>query len=401
MLERKGVMPGIIVAIMVERSLEMIVGILGILKTGAAYLPIDPDYPEERIKYMLKDSNARILLKKSEIRKPKFETNPNDPNSNDQNKRAAVTVLDLEYLNFEFVSNFEFRASNFVSANLAYIIYTSGSTGNPKAVMIRQKSLINLLFALNDAYPFLARDSYPLKTSFLFDVSISELFGWFLGGGRLVGLEKDAEADPLRIIEVIKNYQITHINFVPSMFNLFVDSLNPETCRKLRSLRYIFLAGEALLPEVVRKFKRLNTGIRLENLYGPTEAAVYASKYSVRDWDDSPVIPIGRPMKNVKLYILDQDVGLRPIGVPGELVISGDGLAIGYLNRVELTAEKFDHDLWDLQDYQLIKNYKLQNTNYKQITNHKLQITNKPVHELPPTGATSNKKFLRGGPGGR
>jgi amino acid adenylation domain-containing protein len=307
MLIEKGVQPHTIVGIMVERSVEMIIGILGILKAGAAYLPIDPGYPENRIKYMLADSNAKILL----------------------------TYRDI---------NFNSHHSSFIihhSCSLAYIIYTSGSTGKPKGVMMEHTPVVNLLAALQDYYPFIGSDTYLLKTYYLFDVSITELFGWFPGGGRLSILEPGGEKDPAKILDIIEMHGVTHINFVPSMFNAFVDYLDHENICKCSGLKYIFLAGEALLPQIVNKFRNLNKNIRLENLYGPTEAAVYASAYSLSQWHKGDHIPIGKPLPNVKLYILDKNNYLQPVGIPGELCITGAGVARGYLNQPELTAEKF------------------------------------------------------------
>ncbi|MGD2089761.1 MAG: amino acid adenylation domain-containing protein, partial [Candidatus Aminicenantes bacterium] len=351
LLRLKGVQPDSVVGITAERSAEMIIGILAILKAGGAYLPIDPDYPQERINYMLKDSNVRLIIKKSEIRNPKSETYPNDPNSNDQNKKAGVTVLDFEHLNFEFsigcprrgLSNFEIRASNLSPSNLAYVIYTSGSTGKPKGVLVEHAPVINLLAGLNRDYSFGENGVYLLKTSYVFDVSVTELFGWFWGRSKLAVLEKDGEKDPQKILNTIERIGVTHINFVPSLFHAFVDymHLNPQNIVKCSGLRYIFLAGEALFPALVKHFEELNLENRLENLYGPTEAAVYASGYSLSQWDGQGSIPIGKPLANIRLYILDRFVQLQPIGMPGELGISGAGLARGYLNQPGLTAEKF------------------------------------------------------------
>ncbi len=336
-LIEKGVLANDLVGIMMERSSDLIVGILAILKSGAAYLPIDVASPEERIEYMLKDSGARILIKNSELRTPKFETNPNVQNKSFE----YLLVLNFENLDFEFVSCFAIRASDLNPPNLAYIIYTSGSTGKPKGVIVEHRSTINLLFAMQKEYPFTQVDTYLLKTSYLFDVSVTELFGWYIGGGRLVILEKDGEKDPCVILDWIEKNGVSHINFVPSMFNLFIEHITEENKNRLASLRYLFLAGEALLPEYVEKFKKLGTGISLENIYGPTESTVYSSKYSLYGWNSFGSIPIGKPLPNIELYILNIYNYIQPVGVVGELCISGFGLARGYLNRPELTAEKF------------------------------------------------------------
>ncbi|MCP5103053.1 MAG: amino acid adenylation domain-containing protein, partial [bacterium] len=180
-----------------------------------------------------------------------------------------------------------------------------------------------------------------MKTSFIFDVSVSELFGWFMGAGRLIVPGKDDHKDPLKIIEVIEGAWVTHINFVPSMFNAFIHHLNACNIGKLFCLRYIFLAGEALQPHQVKRFRELGAKVILENLYGPTEATVYAVGYPLSGWNGEGSIPIGKPLPNVQLYILNKSGGIQPVGVAGELCISGAGVARGYLNNPELTAEKF------------------------------------------------------------
>ncbi|MCU0287502.1 MAG: amino acid adenylation domain-containing protein, partial [Acidobacteria bacterium] len=346
LLVEKGISPGDITGIMLERSIEMVVGILGILKAGAAYLPIDPNYPQERIEYMLKDSNAKVLIinKSESPRRGHPIKNINDRIINDQNKNQhfwAGYVLNFENLNFEFVSNFVLRASNFNSSNLAYIMYTSGSTGKPKGVAVEEHSVVNVLTALSKAYPITPGAGYLLKTSFLFDVSVTELFGWFIGGGRLILLEKDGEKDPQLIIDTIVKNNVTHINFVPAMFSTFTGYLDEQNIAKIAGLKYIFLAGEALSPGLINRFRRLNKSIRLENLYGPTEGTVYASGYSLGEWDGTSSIPIGKALPGVTLHIINEQGSEVPTGETGELCIAGAGVARGYLNNPELTNNKF------------------------------------------------------------
>ncbi|MCP5052951.1 MAG: amino acid adenylation domain-containing protein, partial [bacterium] len=211
----------------------------------------------------------------------------------------------------------------------------------PKGVMIEHRSVVNILTAMQRQYPLNKFETFVLKMSYVFDVSVAELFGWFRGGGRFVLLERGGEKDPLKIVDAIENAQITHINFVPSVFNIFVDQLNHRNVKKLSTLKYILLCGEAVLPGSVEKFRQLNTGTVLENIYGPTEATVYSSNYSLSQWDGDGPIPIGKPMQNIIHYILGKGNQLQPIGVPGELSIGGTGVARGYINRPELTAEKF------------------------------------------------------------
>jgi amino acid adenylation domain-containing protein/non-ribosomal peptide synthase protein (TIGR01720 family) len=316
LLREKGVKPDTIVGIMMDRSIEMIIGSFGILKAGGTYMPIDPEYPHERITYMLKDSGAKILLKHNDLTSEAFNNCPKGTSSHLHLQPAPAT-------------------------SLAYIIYTSGSTGKPKGVTIEHVSVVNLLSVLSKKYPLSFEDTYLLKTSYTFDVSVTELFGWFWGGGRTVILEKGGEKEPLKILDTIERTRVTHINFVPSMFAAFLEILKTEGIQKLSHLKYIFLAGEAVLPGLVKKFIQLDSGVVLENLYGPTEATIYASQYSLSEWNGSGDIPIGKPLANLKLYILDRYDHLQPLGVAGELCISGIGLARGYLNRPGLTAERF------------------------------------------------------------
>jgi len=330
-LIEKGVAPGDIVGIMVERSFEELIGILAILKTGGAYLPIPQDYPQERVEYIMADSQIKILLSNREIEKSRL-----------QHRCTYIDIASVILLNS--IENIDYPVVPFPTFPVAtpcYVLYTSGSTGKPKGVIVEHPSVINILTTMQREYPLLESEAYLLKTSYVFDVSVTELFGWFWHGGRLVILEQDAEKDPEKIISVIEIEGITHINFVPSMFNVFTSVLNYRNIGRLATLRYIFLAGEALLPELVNPFYRFGTKIKLENIYGPTEGTVYSSRYSLSQWNGNGSIPIGKPLSNIHLYILNSSNHIQPIGVSGELCISGTGLARGYLNRPVMTAEKF------------------------------------------------------------
>jgi amino acid adenylation domain-containing protein len=336
LLRGKGVKPGDVVGIMMERSIEMVMGIIGILKAGAAYLPIEPDYPQDRLDFMLKDSGVKLLVTTSSLKVTK--------SGSEEVKKNLLPVTGHQP----------------PVTSLAYIIYTSGTTGRPKGVMVTHAPVVNLLLALQNLYPLEGSGAYLLKTPVVFDVSVTELFGWFPGGGKLVLLEKDGEKNPQKLAAAIARHYITHINFIPSMFNAFADYLILTGIGQCPGLRYIFLAGEALLPETVNKFRSLNQSIELENLYGPTEATVYASRYSLAQWKMSETVPIGKPLRGVRLYILDKDGHLQAVGVPGELVISGTGLSMGYLNQPGLTAEKFDQDRYhrSYRSYLSYKSYK-------------------------------------------
>ncbi|MBW7477831.1 amino acid adenylation domain-containing protein [Paenibacillus oenotherae] len=335
-LQSSGISRNQIVAIAMERSIEMVVAILAVLKAGAAYMPIDPDHPEDRIRYMLEDSKASAMLVTAlhkerltnlfaeGIQTLEVKLDRNVRTSGVTSRRTKGTSLD---------------------SDLAYVIYTSGSTGEPKGVMVQHRNAVNLLRALQEAYPLEERDTYLLKTSFTFDVSVAELFGWFVGGGKLAILPPGEEKMPSQIIRAIKDFQITHINFVPSMLKAMLDELDNSEEGTGR-LKYIFSAGEALKATVIQQFVRLQEQgkmtAQLDNLYGPTEATVYASRYAVKAEDGNRLhIPIGFPIANVRLYVVDASFMLQPIGVPGELCIAGAGLASGYLNRPELTTDKF------------------------------------------------------------
>ena len=349
LLMEKGVLADTIVAIMMERCIEMVIGIMGILKAGGAYLPIDPDLPGERIDYMLKDSGTKLLAVANDLEGEKVRRW--------EGKKVLLESIIYDSNHLKGRPRRGLHHSSFIihHSNLSYLIYTSGSTGRPKGVAVEHSAAVNIALAMHREYPLEATDTYLLKTAFMFDVSVTELFGWFMEGGKLAVLEKGGEKDPAAILNWVERQFVTHINFVPAMFKVFVDELeaNPRDIRKLSGLKYIFLAGETLSPGVVNKFKQLNTVIALENLYGPTEAAVYSSRYSLAGEAFHGNIPIGKPMQNVMLFILDSAGNMKPIGAPGELYIGGAGPARGYLNNPELTAEKFKFN----RSYRTYKTY--------------------------------------------
>ena len=333
-LRRNNVKPDELVGIMVERSFEMIIGILGILKAGGAYVPIDPEYPEDRIQFMLKDSGARILLTQSwlnEIVAFEGET----INLDDDNVYCGGTT------NLDIISD---------SSNLAYVLYTSGSTGVPKGVMMEHISTVNMLAGHENLYPVEAEDVYLLKTAYTFDMGLTELFGWFIGDGKCVILEPGKEKEPAEILKIVLEKNISHIRFVPSVLNMFMESVGCDSLSKASSLKYIHVAGEALSGNIVDKLYRCLPNVRIENIYGPTECAD-STYYSANINDSLQNVPIGKPIQNYKIYILDNNSKPLPIGIPGELYISGIGVARGYLNRDELTSEKFVPDLLLSDEY--------------------------------------------------
>ncbi|WP_460263293.1 amino acid adenylation domain-containing protein [Clostridium sporogenes] len=324
-LRDKGVKADSIVGIMVERSLEMIVGIMGILKAGGAYLPIDPNYPKERIEYMLKDSNSKILLSKSDL----VETIEFDGEFIDLYNE---NLFNKESSNLEKINN---------SSNLAYIIYTSGTTGKPKGAMIEHRSLVNRLNWMQNKYPISEKDTILQKTTYTFDVSVWEILWWSLVGAKVCMLSPNGEKDPMKIIETIDKYKVTTMHFVPSMLNVFMYCVEENRNNMdLSTLRQVFSSGEALNFKQVERFhKEFGNDKKLINLYGPTEATIEVSYFDCIN-DGKRVIPIGKPIDNIKLYILKNNKPV-PVGVSGELYIAGDGLARGYVNRIELTSEKF------------------------------------------------------------
>lgn len=330
LLREKGVGADVIVAIMVNRSLEMIIGILAILKAGGAYLPIDPDYPLERIEFMLNDSRANLLFTQKHIT---------------ESVRFTGEVLLID--NVDLYSG---NGSNLTNLNkpidLAYVIYTSGSTGKPKGVMVEHFSVINRINWMQKKYPIGEDDTILQKTPFTFDVSVWELFWWGFTGARVNMLPPGGEKDSAVIVDAVHQQKITTMHFVPSMLRIFLDYLedNPSLLKQ-SFLRRIFASGEVLTSNHVQRFNRILSQrgiVSLHNLYGPTEATVDVSYYDCPiDSSMIAVIPIGKPIDNIKLYILDSSMQLLPIGAVGELYISGDGIARGYLNRPELTVDKF------------------------------------------------------------
>lgn len=337
-LRRLGVQPETIVGIMMEPSIDMVVGILGILQAGGAYLPIDPKHPEDRIQYMLTDCRVPVLLTQTKWEKRCKEY-----------EDVNVIILDDPTMLHESEPSLE-MGIRVQGNNLAYVIYTSGSTGKPKGVLIEHHSLMNLLIGMQFFYPTSAGDTWLLKTPYTFDVSLTELFGWMIGGGRLAILEPGGEKEPQAIYRALQMYEVSHVNFVPSMYNAFIDYMEMSEAEVPASLQYLMVAGEAITKEQVKQFYRWidrssesrDPGqCQLINLYGPTEATIYATHFPLQNVERYPGVPIGHGMPNTDLYILDGEMNLQPIGFPGELCIAGRGVARGYLNRPELTAERF------------------------------------------------------------
>lgn len=300
-----GIKPGSIVAVQMYRSVDMLTALYAILKTGAAYLPLDPDYPKAHSDWMLEDAQARMVL--TQIL-PNCEGMPStDP---------GITVNPEQ---------------------IAYIIYTSGSTGKPKGVKIPHRGICNRLLWMQDAYPLTEMDRVLQKTPYTFDVSVWELFWPLISGASVYISDPDGHKDPYYLATIIQTQHITTLHFVPSMFRPFLENQNVNACT---SLKRIFCSGEALSPALVELCHQ-HLDVELHNLYGPTEASVDVSAWQCPIGQKIDRILIGKPIANTQLYILDKFMQPVPVGIHGELFIGGICLADGYLNRQELTKERF------------------------------------------------------------
>ncbi|TDF82586.1 non-ribosomal peptide synthetase [Pseudomonas sp. H9] len=318
-----GVGPEVLVGIALERSLEMVVGLLAILKAGGAYVPVDPDYPAERQAYMIEDSGVRLLLTQSAL----LERLP---------VSAELETLCLDTLDTQGYSEHNPAHSN-SAGNLAYVIYTSGSTGRPKGAGNSHVALFNRLAWMQQAYSLTPADSVLQKTPFSFDVSVWEFFWPLMVGARLVVAAPGAHRDPQQLIQTIVEQRISTLHFVPSMLQAFIHESGVETCT---SLQRIVCSGEALPADAqAQVFARLPKA-GLFNLYGPTEAAIDVTHWTCID-DGRHSVPIGRPIANLRTHILDAELNPVPAGAAGELYLGGIGLARGYHRRPALTAERF------------------------------------------------------------
>ncbi|HEY9430810.1 MAG TPA: amino acid adenylation domain-containing protein, partial [Blastocatellia bacterium] len=327
-----GVKPDARVALLVERSLEMIVGLLGILKAGGAYVPLDPTYPAERLAYMLEDSAPAVVLTHNHVR----------AEIRSALAKAGVPMIDLEAeagrRANEAGASRDKSAVGLTPERLAYVIYTSGSTGRPKGVMNEHRGVVNRLLWMQDAYGLTEDDAVLQKTPFGFDVSVWEFFWPLLNGARLVVARPEGHKDPAYLTSVIEQEGITTLHFVPSMLQVFLESGEAGRCS---SLARVICSGEALPGSLVRRFRQRLSAARLYNLYGPTEAAVDVTAWDCAADTGQESIPIGRPIANTQIYLLDRNGEPAPVGVTGEIHIGGVQVARGYLNRAELTAERF------------------------------------------------------------
>ncbi|MFO0760428.1 MAG: amino acid adenylation domain-containing protein [Byssovorax sp.] len=317
-----GAGPDRFVGVCLERSLAMVIAVVAVLKAGGAYVPLDPEYPRDRLAFMLEDAGAPVLVTERRLANELPPAN------------AEVLCLDEADLSIYPASRPPRPALEL--HHLAYLIYTSGSTGRPKGAMNTQGALLNRLLSMQQAYPINGSDRVLHKTPFGFDVSVWELFWPLTTGARLVVARPGGHRDPAYLAEIIAGQGITAAHFVPSMLEAFLEHPASAACH---SLRYCYSGGEALTLRLLQKFYERRLGASLHNLYGPAEAAIDVTTWPCRP--DATVVPIGKPFHNVRAYVLDERQNPVPIGVRGELYIGGVQVGRGYLNRPDLTAERF------------------------------------------------------------
>jgi len=318
----KGVLADNIIGIMMERCMEMVVGIMGILKSGGAYLPIGADYPQERIDFMLKDSSAKILLTDNEI----------------VSLSTECVITPEAFLNPSEGRPFTSPHSSFIthhSSNLAYIIYTSGSTGKPKGVVIKHRSMINFIKGVTDIIPFTANDRILSLTTISFDIFGLETLVPLVSGSVVVMGGREEQLNPEAAGIVIERESISIFQVTPSRLRMIIDI--PGAALSLKTVNFLLVGGEVFSKLLLEKIKPLVKG-RIFNMYGPTETTIWST---IKELSAGEALNIGKPIANTRIYIVDNPGKLQPVEIGGELCIGGDGLARGYLNNPGLTAEKF------------------------------------------------------------
>jgi len=330
-LRSLGVSPGVLVGLRAERSLDLVVGILGILKAGGAYLPLDPAYPKERVEFMLADSHVRVVVTETDFA------------SDFEGGGRELVLLDRER-----AEEAQGPAAGATPSDLAYVIYTSGSTGKPKGVLITHYNVTRLFDATEDWFHFTEDDVWTLFHSYAFDFSVWELWGALLYGGRLVVVPYWVSRSPEDFRELLEREGVSVLNQTPSAFRQLIQADAHSGPPALSELRYVIFGGEALELQSLRPwFERYgDERPKLVNMYGITETTVHVTyrPISLYDLEADAGSVIGVPIPDLKVQLLDQQGALVPIGVPGELYVGGAGVSRGYLERPELTAERFVPD---------------------------------------------------------
>ncbi|GGD05315.1 non-ribosomal peptide synthetase [Hyunsoonleella pacifica] len=314
----------IIIALCIERSIDMIVGMLGILKAGCCYLPIDPEYPKERVDFMLKDSEAQIIVTTNEY---------------SQNfVSEQFSIINIKNIDSPIAEIADIKLPKVLNHQLAYIIYTSGSTGKPKGVAITHKNIINSTLGRFEFYSD-APEVFLLMSSISFDSSKAGIFWTLCKGGNLIITEKRIEQDIEKLGNIINAYKVTHTLMLPSLYSLLINYADYD---KIKSLSTVIVAGEVCPPELCKIHFNTFSNINLYNEYGPTEASVWCIAHKVTEEDlSTEKIPIGKPVANTGIYILNEDLKYLPQGAVGEIYIGGTSLSNGYINRKELTEVSF------------------------------------------------------------
>ena len=328
-LKKCGVGPDVVVGILLDRSLETICGMLGVLKAGGAYLPLDPSLPQERIRFMLEDAQAKVLLTRQQL-------------SDEFSGHVAHTVLiDSSWDNIALEEDENEKGAADVS-NLVYVIYTSGSTGRPKGVAVEHRQLVNYVNSIVEILDLPAGSSFATVSTFAADLGNTAIFPALCNGGTLHIISEERAVDPEAIADYVQRHSIDLLKIVPSHLKALLSASQPEHVLPLKRL---VLGGEGCEWSLVERIRELAPTCVILNHYGPTEATVGTTTYLVGQLPSnglaSGLVPIGRPVSNAQVYVLDGQLQPVPIGAPGELYIGGDGVARGYLNRPELTRERF------------------------------------------------------------
>jgi len=335
LLREKGVTKESVVAAFLERSFEMIIAVLAILKAGGVYLPVDPKYPDDRIEYMLKDSGAKILLTaKNLINRVSFEG-------------QKINLDDSEV--FEGVKDNPYNINT--PENSAYVIYTSGTTGKPKGAVIEHRNVVRLLFNDKIQFDFDQNDVWTMFHSFCFDFSVWEMYGALLYGGKLVIVPEVVSRDTKEFASLIRKERVTVLNQTPTAFYNLIKEEIKDTENRL-CIRYVIFGGEALKPVMLKPWRNKYKDTKLINMYGITETTVHVTYKEITEQEiEMNVSNIGKPIPTLVTYVVDRNMKLLPPGIPGELLVGGAGVGRGYLNRPELTNEKFIENPFDSNPY--------------------------------------------------
>ncbi|MGD9201016.1 MAG: amino acid adenylation domain-containing protein, partial [Chitinispirillia bacterium] len=321
-LIKHGIENDSLVGVCMERSFEMVIALLASIKSGGAYIPFDPEYPQKRLDFIAEDCKAKIILTQGKFKKKLTGVS------------AKIVCVDKEDFS-------EYPCTNVMNTttpdNLAYVIYTSGSTGNPKGAMNIHRAIVNRLCWMQETYRLTESDTIIQKTPYSFDVSVWEFFWPLMYGARLAIAKPEGHKDTEYLTDFIIREKVSVMHFVPSMLRIFLDGKKID---KIQSLRDVIVSGEALPFDLQETFfEKMDS--KLHNLYGPTEAAIDVTFWQCQKNSSLKIVPIGRPIANIQMFILNDNLELLPIGETGELHIGGIGLARGYLNRPDLTSEKF------------------------------------------------------------